>query len=311
MAVTNFLVNSLPAYVQTNQDIIVRNFALVGGGTRAKIGLQTGIKSSAYLNYLDLAPELQDGAGCGFNPLDSITISQRTLETALIKVDGEICPESLVGKYAEYLVRIAATENDLPFEEYILRALTDEINKKIEKLIWLGDKTSQSADLKWIDGFVTMMTADQLVVKKTIASGSTALQGINQVYAAMTDEAVERGGVIFVSNGIYRLFLMGLVNANLFHYSGPQDEAPMEYILPGTNVRVISTPGLSGDLNIVGTFADNLVYGCDGEGDNESVDLWWSQDNRTFRYQVKWNSGVQYRYPEQVVLGTFAAAPTA
>lgn len=307
----NFLVSSLPDYVQTNQDLLIKNFALVGTDTRKRIGLQTGVKKDAYLNYLDLNPVLQDGAGCGFNAADEITISQREINTALIKVDGEICPETLVGKYAEYLVRIAATENDLPFEQYIMDALVRELNKKIEKLIWLGDTSSADPNLKWINGFIAQMSADSSVATETITSGTTAYAGIKQVFMAMTDEAIDRGGAIFVSPSIYRLFLQGLVSANLYHYAGPVNEYPHEFVLPGSNVLVVETAGLSGDLHIVGTFFENLVYGCDMENDQERIDLWWSQDNRTFRYQVKWNSGVAYHFPAHVVLGTFAAAPTA
>ena len=137
--VTNFLVSSLPDYVQTNREILVKSFGLVGTATRSRIGLQTGIKKDAYLNYLDLSAVFQDGSNCAFNPLDSITLTQREINTAAIKVDGQICPETLLGKYAEYLVRINATENDLPFEQYIVDTLIAQINKGIEKLIWVGN----------------------------------------------------------------------------------------------------------------------------------------------------------------------------
>lgn len=312
MAVTNFLVSSLPAYVQENRDLLIKNFALVGTDTRRRIGLQTGIKKSAYLNYLELNGVLQDGSSCGHNPLDEITLSQRTIDVAILKEDGEICPETLIGKYAEYLVRVAATENDLPFEQYIVDTLVGAINKKIEKLIWLGDTTATTnPDIKWINGFIKQMSGDSSVVPVSIASGTSAYNGIKAVYMAMTEETLSRGGVIFVSPAIYRLFLQGLVSLNYFHYAGPQDAAPEEVILPGTDVKEVKTPGLAGDLNIVGTFADNLVYGTDGENDNEAVDIWWSQDDRVFKYQVKWATGVAYKFPAQIVLGTFAAAPTA
>lgn len=311
MAVKNFVVTSLPDYVQTNRDLLIKSFALVGTATRTRIGLQTGIKKSAYLNFLDVDPTFQDGSDCGFNAEGTVELSQREINVAAIAVQDEICPKNLIGKYAEYLVRINATENDLPFEAYIIRALVEQVNKKIEKMIWLGDKTSQSADLKWIDGFIAQMTADTDVIKETIASGTTAYQGILKVYLAMPEETLERGGMIFVSPAIYRLFLQGLVAANLYHYAGPQDAAPEEFILPGTDVKVVKTPGLAGNLNIVGTFADNLVYGTDGEGDNEDIDLWWSQDDRVFKYEILFAAGVAYRFPAQVVLGTFAAAPTA
>lgn len=306
MAVTNFLVSSLPAYVKTNEDLIVKSFALVGTETRRRIGLQTGIKKNAYLNYLDLTPSFQDGAGCGFNPLDSITLSQREISTATIKVDGEICPETLLGKYAEYLVRVSATENDLPFEQYIIDTLVAQINKGIESLIWTA--SISGGDL--INGFLAQMGADTDVLTESITAGTSAYEGINQVYMAIPEEALERGAAIFVSPAIFRAFVSDLVALNYYHYAGPMAEAPNEFVFPGSDVRVIKTPGLSGSLKIVGTFPENLVYGTDGENDSESVDLWWSQDNRDFRYEVKWNSGVAYHFPDQIVLGTFAAAPS-
>lgn len=310
--VTNFIVSGLSSYVQENRDMIIKNFALVGTATRKRIGLQTGIKKSAYLNYLELESTMQDGSGCGHNPIDSLTLTQRTISCAAIKVDGQICPETLLGKYAEYLVRVNANENDLPFAQYIVDTLIADINKKIEKLIWQGDHTASSyPDIKWIDGIIYQLTNDASCIDVSITSGKTAYEGLLAVYAAMPEEVLERGGVIFVSPAIYRSFLMDMVALNFYHYAGPQDAAPEEFVLPGTDVKVIKTPGLASNLNVVGTFAENLVYGTDGENDNEVVDIWWSQDDRMFKYQVKWNSGIAYKYPTMNVLGTFAASPAA
>ena len=311
MAVTNFLVTSLPDYVQTNREVLIKSFGLVGTGTRRHIGLQTGIKKDSYLNFLDLSTVLQDGSNCAFNPLDSITLSQREINTAAIKVDGQICPETLLGKYAEYLVRVNATENELPFEQYILDMLVASINKKIENLIWKGDTASTDPDLKWIDGFLKQFTADNDVVKVTIGAGTSAYEGIQQVYMALPDEAIERGAVIFAAPSIYRAFIQDLISLNYSAYAGPNGTNPDEFLFPGSTVRVVRTPGLGGSLSIVGTFGDNLVYGTDMENDHEDVDLWWSQDDRVFKYQVKWNSGVAYHFPDHIVVGTFAAAPSA
>ena len=305
MAVTNFLVSSLPDYVQNNRDLIIKSFALVGTATRRHIGLQTGIKKSAYLNYLDLVPSFQDGSNCGFNPLDSITLTHKEIEVATLKVDGEICPETLLGKYGEWLVRVNATENELPFEQYIIDTLVAQINKGIESLIW----TASTSGGDPIDGFLTQFAADASVITSAIAAGTNAYEGILQVYLAMPEEAVERGAIIFVAPEIFRVAVAGLVAANLYNYAAPAGDVD-EFVLPGTNARVVKAPGLAGSLKIVGTFGDNLVYGTDGENDNEAVDLWWSQDDRVFKYQVKWNTGVAYHFGDQVVVGTFAATPT-
>ena len=302
--VTNFLVTGLPAYVATNRDMIIKSFGLVGTGTRARIGLQTGVKHTAALNYLDLNAAFQDGSGCGFNPLDEIALSQKNIVAAAIKVDGQICPETLLGKYAEYLVRVNATENELPFEQYIIDTLVKQINKGIETLIWTGD--TSGSDL--IDGFLTQMSADSDVIPVTLTGVTAAYDAVKAVYFAMPEETLERGGAIFVDPAIFRALLNDLVVLNYYHYDMGNSN-PEEILLPGTDVRVIKTPGLAGTKAIVGTFADNLVYGTDMENDNEDVDLWWSQDDRLFKYEVKWNSGVAYHFSDQVAVGAMDDTP--
>ena len=310
MASTNFVVSSLPAYVQDNKDLIIKNFALVGTASRQRFGIQTGIKTSAYLNYLELNPTLQDGKGCGFTALGTATLTQRTITTAIIKVNMDICPDSLLGKYAEYLVRIGANSNELPFEQYIVDGVTTEINKKIEKLIWQGD-TSQSSDtdLKWINGILKQLASDSDKVAVSIAAKTAIYDAIKAVYMTIPEETLERGAEIYVSPANYRDFLQAMVEKNYFHYSGPQDSAPEEFVFPGTDVKVVKTPGLAGvNDRIVASFPENFVYGCDAEGDLEDVKIWFSDDDDLFKLKVKWNSGIAYRFPNQVTLGTIAAA---
>ena len=314
---SNPIVTSLPDYVQTNRDLILKNFGLVGIATRQRIGIQTGIKKSAYLNFLEVEPVLQDGSDCGFSASGSVTLTQRTINVATIKVDMDICPKKLLGKYAEYLVRVNATAEELPFEQYIMDGVTREINKKIEKLIWQGDKTlTTNADLKWINGFLKQFAGESsslaayMVGANGLAAGTSAYNAIKAVYMAMTEETLDRGGIIFVSPALYREFLQDMVEKNYFHYSGPQDAAPDEFIFPGTDVKVVKTPGLAGTTRptLVGTFADNLVYGTDMENDEEDLDLWFSKDDRVFKFTASWNSGVAYHFPGQVVMATIAAS---
>lgn len=310
MASTNFVVSSLPAYVQDNKDLIIKNFALVGTASRQRFGIQTGIKTSAYMNYLELNPTLQDGKGCGFTASGSATLTQRTITTAIIKVNMDICPDSLLGKYAEYLVRIGANSNELPFEQYIIDGVTTEINKKIEKLIWQGDTSKNTdTDLKWINGILKQLASDSDNVDVSIAANTAIYDAIKAVYLAIPEETLERGAEIYVSPANYRDFLMAMVEKKYFNYSGPQDSAPEEFVFPGTDVKVVKTPGLAGvNDRIVASFPENFVYGCDAEGDLEDVKIWFSDDDDLFKLKVKWNSGIAYRFPNQVTLGTIAAA---
>lgn len=309
MPSSNFVVSSLPDYVQNNKDLIIKNFALVGTATRKRIGLQTGIKTSAYLNYLALAPVLQSGAGCGFSASGTATLTQKTITTALIKVNMDICVSSLLGKWPEYLVKIGANAEELPFEKYVIDGITDEINKKIEKLIWQGDVSQTSdTDIKWIDGFLEQFSDDADVIDVNIANGTSIYNAIKAVYLAIPEEALEQGAEIYVSPANYRLFLQAMVEKNYFHYAGPEAAAPEEFYFPGTDCKVVKTPGLAGkNSDIVATFPANLVYGCDAEGDLEDVKLWFSDDDDLFKLKVRWNTGVSYFFGNQVVYGVIAA----
>jgi hypothetical protein len=315
MSYTNFTVSGLTAYIAQSKDLLIKKLAL-GRGTRERISIQTGVKFKEHLHILDVAPALASGLDCGFTGAGTATLTERLIECPALKVNMEICPENLIGKYAEYLVRLNANENSLPFEEYLMDGIIDGINRQIETMIWLGDKTNQSSDpvKKWIDGFITIaaasVSASTGVVGESIASGKTAYEGLLQVYASMTENTLERGGVIFVSPAIYRAFMQDMVALNFYHYN-PGNEEAKEFPLPGTDVKIIRTEGLAGSLKVLGTYAANLYYGCDMENDNEDIKVWFSDDDQVYKLLAKWNSGVQIAFLDQVVLGTFAATPAS
>ena len=296
----NFVVTSLPAYVQDNKDLLIKNFALVGGETRKRISVQTGIKKDEHINYLNLTPTFQSGVGCGFTAQGEATLTQRLIETARFKVNMEFCPDTLIGKYAEYQVSINASENEsLPFEAYIMEALTNEIVKKIETTIWGGVK---GTDL--IDGFITLAKADSDVVDVVI-EGTSAYADILKVYNAMSEYTLEQGGEIYVSPAKFRAFMQEMVEKNYFHYNQGNAE-PGEFLLPGSNVKVVRTPGLAGKTEVVGTFAKNMYYGCDLENAAEDIKVWYSDDDDLIKVAAKWNMGVQFAFPGEVVLGATA-----
>lgn len=300
--------SGLTAYVQENRDVIIRNAVLGNGGIRNRMSIQTGIKTKEKLHPFEVSPIFQDGRGCGFTAQGEAKISERELETGIIKVNMEFCPDDLLGKYAEYLVKISATADELPFEQYILDGVINAINEGVEKMIFLGDKASEDHVLKHIDGFAKILKAEEDVIDVAIVAGQTAYQGILSVYMAMPEEVINKGAEILVSPAIFRAFMQDMVKANLFHYN-PNEGTVDSFILPGTDVVVRKEVGLTGSLNVIGTYPKNLYYGTDLENATEDVKLWFSDDDDTYKLKVKWNSGVQVAFPQDVVLGEFAQQP--
>lgn len=309
MATNNFIVSSLPAYVKENQDVLIDQVAITGP-TINRMAKQTGIKKSANLNYLDVTPVLQPGSGCGFTPQGEIELTDRELNVAVIKVNMNACPDKLRGTFAEYLIRTRAGEQPLPYEQEITQAIVAFINEALEKAIWQGDTTSQDANLANFDGLLKIANAENDVIKPTITA--TTYRGIvAQVLAVIPASARKRGAVIYLSPEAYEGYLLELVNANLYHYSGPQNEAPVEWVIPGTNVKAVRTEGLEGAGAVMATYDRNLYYGTDMEDDKEVFSITYDETDEIFRIKVRWASGVQIAFPDRVVLADISAITPA
>ena len=296
----------LADYVKENQDQILSAIVL-GGKTIGRMTKQTGIKTKEKINYLGLDPIFQDGSNCGFTPQGDVVLTQREIATGVIKVNMELCDRTLLGKYAEYLVRVAAdNENALPFEAEIVDLLTKKINEAMEKAVWQGDKDSGEANLKHFDGLLKIAGEEASVIDVEVTAGEGAYSAIKKMYLALPEELLEAGAAIHVSPELYRAFLQEMVEKNYYHYSGAQDAQPEEFVFPGSNVKVVNTLGLAGTKKMFATYDANLYYGCDLENAMEIVKGWFSDDDDKFKIKVLWNAGVQVAFPNHVVLGTIA-----
>lgn len=305
-----FVVSSLSDYVQDNRDLILKKVVFDAPSIRTA-SVQAGVKGSMNLNFLNVSPVFQNGASCAWNASGDATFTKRTITTGDIKVNLELCKKTLIGKWMEYQVRFGTSENALPFEEYILKAITDDIKTKMEKAVWQGDTSSSDATLARFNGWLKVLASDSAVHTVSIASGSSAWAGIQSIYAALPEEV--KGGeqtiYINVSPAIFEAFTFELVNANLFHYNG--DGAAREIALPGTSAIVRSTAGLVGSLKVLATYDENRVYGTDMLDDMEDVKVIYEEATDLFKIRANWNAGTQVYFPDHVAIGTFASAPSA
>lgn len=299
------IVNSLPDYVKQNENELLYK-TIFGASSIQRFAKQLGVKGKAAINLLATTPVFQDGSNCGFTPQGDATFTQRTIETGVIKVNMDFCHRTLIGKYTEHEVRVNANQDTMPFEEEIVASITDGIKDAMETAVWQGDTASSNATLKHFDGILKVLNDASGVVKVSL-SGTKAWDHIKAVFAKIPRHVRRKAGLkINVSPEVYDAFIQELVVENLFHYAGPQNANPLEFVLPGTNVPVISVDGLSGTDKIVAAVDGNIYYGTDMEGDSEDFDLWFSKDEDMFRLKVVWNAGVQVAFPDEVVVGTIA-----
>ena len=305
----NFIVSGLSQYTKTNQDALIKSMVLgeVKGDTIGKLAKQLGIKTKERLNYLNVEPTFQDGTNCGFSAVGSTEFTERDLTTAQYKAQDQYCDRVLLGKFAEYQVKINAQKDssDLPFEAQLMDEIIGGINAGMEKEVWLGTATGSSL----IKGFVTLAAGDDSAstVNVEIASGTSVYNAIKAVVMAIPERIID-DATVFVSPAIYRAFVQEMVEKNYIHYQPDGKVEEGDITFPGSDVKVHKTHGLAGDkTHIYASSFKNMVYGCDLMGDEEKVKVWYDDNSELFKYNCRWNAGVMTYYPDMVVLGTAAA----
>ena len=293
----NINTSALSTYVEEH-NIPLINQIVLGGSIIQDLTVQPGVKTKARIHYLSTDPTFQDGSACGFNASGSAALTEREIETGLVKVNLEFCNKELLGHYAEYLVRISAGAEDLGFEKELVDSIIANIQKKLEVKIFQGDKDYGDQ----FDGLIKVAT-DAGVSEDVLTKSDGAYANIKQIYMSLPEEALEKGATIYVSPATYREFTQELVAKNLFHYSGPVESAPTTIIFPGTAVKVKKAAGLAGTDYIFAGVSKDWFYGCDLQDANEELKIWYSNDDDVVRMKALWNSGLQVAFPDQVELG--------
>lgn len=298
----SYNVSALPTYVEEHRLPLIAE-AVLKAKSASLMNLQTDIKSSAAINLVNSTPVFQEG-GCGWQSQGDVTFSQRIINTGLVKINMSFCEKDLLKSWLSYEVKAGLSDESLPFEEYFVNNIIDNVKAGVEKAIWQGDTSSGDATLKHTDGLIKILNAASGVIKPTIASGTSAYDAIKAVYMAIPETVLDKA-VILVGADTFRSYTQELVEKNFYHYSA--DGYPSEeFIVPGTNTRVIAVNGLNGTGKIVAAALDNLFYGCDLMNDNETLDVWYSKDFQEHRLAMSFNFGVQVGYPNEVVMATLS-----
>lgn len=278
-------VDSLGQYVADNKEVILKDIVFGGeyGNTIPLMAKELGVKGTAKIHPTTISAVLQDvEGGCGFNAQGDLTIADVEIATKQVKVNTEFCAEKLIGKFAEYKVRVGANEDALPFEAEIVEGLVKDINKQVERGVWNALNESNRYQTISLEG------------------AEDAYAKIMKVYEAMPEEVLE-DGIIFVTPAMFRQYVMQLVEKNLYHYN-PADGALDEIFVPGAGVKVRKANGLL-DNNIFATSPKNMVYATDFLGNAEEVKIWFSDDNDAYRVKVRFNYGATFIFDDLVIKG--------
>lgn len=286
-------VSTLPDYIQENRDELFVK-AIASTKTLDYIESMLGVKGKAALNYLNSTVVLADGETCGWNPQGDDTFTQKTVSTKLVTVNKEFCAKQMRSKWMSYDLSLAAGRENLPFEQKIAESNVAAIKKAVEKLIWQGDTTLG------IDGLLKQINTEAGAIKVT--GGTTILEKVGKVIAAIPAGALEKGVNVFMSYTDFRSYVEAK-NAECCA-NMPIIDANVDYLVYAgdSRIKLVPVAGLEGTNKIVAAPYDALVYATDVEDSEGIFKMWFDEKEDKFLFKVLFTAGTAVKYNDEVVL---------
>ena len=286
-------VSALPEYIQENRDELLVK-AIASTKTLDYIESMLGVKGKAALNYLNSTVVLADGESCGWNPQGDDTFTQKTVETKLVAVNKEFCAKQMRSKWMSYDLSLAAGRENLPFEQKIADSNVAAIKKAVEKLIWQGD-TGLS-----LDGLLKQIKAEGSAIK--VNGGTTIIEKIGKVIAAIPAGALEKGVNVFMSYTDFRSYVEAK-NAECCGNMPVIDANVADLVYAGdSRIKLVPVAGLEGTNKIVAAPYDALVYATDVEDSEGIFKMWFDEKEDKFLFKVLFTAGTAVKYNDEVVL---------
>ena len=286
-------VSALPEYIQENRDELFVK-AIASTKTLDYIESMLGVKGKAALNYLNSTVVLADGESCGWNPQGDDTFTQKTVSTKLVTVNKEFCAKQMRSKWMSYDLSLAAGRENLPFEQKIAESNVAAIKKAVEKLIWQGDSGLSIA------GLLAQIEADGSTIK--VNGGTTILDKIGKVIAAIPAGALEKGVNVFMSYTDFRSY----VEAKNAECCGnmPVIDANVDYLVYAgdSRIKLVPVAGLEGTSKIVAAPYDALVYATDVEDSEGIFKMWFDEKEDKFLFKVLFTAGTAVKYNDEVTI---------
>jgi hypothetical protein len=311
----NVVTSGLTAYVDENDTQLLYQLQMESD-LAPFAEVRSGIKGTERLHFMTTTATFQTDA-CSYNASDATTFTEKDLTVGKIAVMEDICPKLLQGFWAQQILAAGSRGEEAIPQEVASAWMAKKLNlvkKQINVADWLGDTGSGSANLNKYNGLLLEIFADGSVVDGNTSDASTATTASNilarmeEMYLAIPEDlraGAPDGGTLkwFLPQAYLDMYVIALRDANLFHYKG--EEGVIKYY--GTNIDLVPQVGLASQNKMVITTTDNIVIGVDLESDEDTLEVWYSKDDRTNHSLLAFKRGITYKYSDYIVkwgLGT-------
>jgi hypothetical protein len=264
---------------------------------------QVGIKFAAALNLMDTDAQIQSGDACGYTTSGTTAFTQRNITVGRMKVQETLCPRSLEQYWMQTQLTQGSNYEGVPFEQAFSEQKALRIAEALENAIWQGNAYFSGINQLLNAASGSVVSGNTAAISGAITS-TNVISIFDTIYTRIPQAILTKTDlVMFCGWDTFRLLVMAFkantgVMYNQVDLAGLADG---EIVYPGTNIKVIAVPGLTGTSRIVATYLGNLFYGTDLLSDEEQFSIWFSRDNDEVRFQAAFKAGVQFAYPDLIV----------
>jgi hypothetical protein len=265
-------------------------------------------------------------SGCGFNPVGSVDIYQRTIDVEKMKVDLEMCWDEFEDTVFEELLKTGTRLPDISgtlIENILLTRVQQAIRNDITRLSYFGDQSSNNPNFDSLDGFWTVyypqLVADDLVPRANTGSGTNLASGdgfaiLRDVYdqAPLQLKGLPANQKVFnVTQSVYSQLREDIENGGGGDYGLLQLINGVEqFTFRGVTVipqfrwdDIATSLGTVKPHYVEYTTPQNKVLATDVLSPETALELWYDQKDEKVYIKARFKMGVNYIHPSLISLG--------
>lgn len=271
--------------------------------------LEEGVKGTREIALLEADIALQAKANCTPSPDGSTILTGVDLTTKPLYMGIEFCNEDLNKKMTQVLnalgMKMQEGQLPAPLETILMAYLTKVLQKKANRIVWLGDTASLNPDLVHFNGLVKLLKNNVDVLETptvfTTLDETNAYDAAKEVYKTIPAEVFDNQIPVALYTGrTEALSILEQYNvANPYSQVVPTEVGgSLEFPLPLVGITVKTDPALNG-LNEIFALPLALTFlGVDSRED-ENFDIKYNA------YDEKLKAETSFRLGTQIVWGKY------
>lgn len=303
----NLDLSSLNAYVNEKGNELIAGQIYPESTLIKMFDIQTGIVSDQLLPVINTTVVFHDGKGkCAPDNDSEAAFSQIPITMNSFHWSSAFCQADYDSYFLAESGMNTPGEEFLPLQNEILDPLIKGAGFDAARAVWFGNKglTASDANLQLNDGLIVLAGATSSGVNWSQSATSSVFETVKTMIKELPANVFRQDAKIIMAPEQLTLYVMELIEKNMYNPASFQVvDGTQRGIAFGTNIEIIGANEFEGEKYVVITDLKNIKYCVDTQNNTEKFDINFNVSTRTFDVYSKFNFGVNFKRPYDVLIG--------